>query len=204
MHRGKLRLIIGNMFANKTGFLIHEIETLREFGRKRILVVKPDVDTRSPKGMLRNFHGKQMPALEVPAADPKAVFKRIRDEEQKAGEAYHVIVIDEVQFFPAGFDIVDDLLAHGYDVIAAGLRLNFRGKPFGCTLSLVGLCSGINDIIILNSRCAQCGAEASIPQRIIDGEPAPFDSPEILVGGKDSYEPRCYACFKLPGKPAMI
>ncbi len=49
MPRGELKLIIGNMFGNKTGRLMLEIETLREFGRKRILILKPDVDTRSGK-----------------------------------------------------------------------------------------------------------------------------------------------------------
>jgi hypothetical protein len=38
MPRGEFKLIIGNMFGNKTGRLMLEVETLRQFGRKRILI----------------------------------------------------------------------------------------------------------------------------------------------------------------------
>ncbi len=204
MARGKLKVILGNMFANKTGRLMHEIETLREFGRKKILVLKPDIDTRSGKCLIRDYHGRTMEADEVCVSNPWSAFKTIRQKESEIGSKFHLIAFDEVQFFPVDrgfFQVVDDLLAGGYDVMAAGLALDFKREPFGCTLSLVGLCQGSHDCLWLTPLCARCGKPAPLPQRIIDGNPAPYNSPQVHVGGKETYEPRCYECHELPGRP---
>ena len=204
--RGALKLIIGNMFANKTGRLMHEIETLREFGRKKILVLKPHVDTRSGKGFIKDFHGKKMEAEEVPADNPAAIFRIIAQKESEAGAKFHIVAFDEVQFFSVDsrfFQVVDHLLSRGYDVIATGLALDFKREPFGSTLSLVGLSQNGHDCIWLTPLCARCGKPAALPQRIIDGKPAPYNSPQVQVGGKETYEPRCYDCHELPGAPLL-
>lgn len=207
MARGSIKVIIGNMFANKTGRLMHEIETLREFGRKRVLVLKPNIDTRSGQGLIKDYHGHTMAAHEVPVDDPCAVFRVLRRQESGAGSRFHILAIDEVQFFSADsglFQVADELLSLGYDVIAAGLALDFKREPFGCTLSLVGLCQTSHDCIWLTPLCARCGKPAPLPQRIIDGEPAPYSSPQVQVGGKETYEPRCYECHELPGRPLLL
>lgn len=205
MPRGEFKLIVGNMFGNKTGRLMLEIETLREFGRKRVLIFKPEIDTRSGKGRIQDYHGKTMEALELSIRDPWQVMKIIRQKESELGTRYHIIAFDETQFFPADspfFLVVDELLARGYDVIAAGLALDFKREPFGSTLLLFGFCKGVQDCLWLNPLCARCGKPAALPQRIINGKPAPYDSPQVQVGGKESYEPRCYDCHELPGRPA--
>lgn len=205
--RGVLKLIIGNMFANKTGRLMHEIETLREFGRKKILVMKPNIDTRSGKGFIQDYHGKKMEAQEVPVTAPAALFKVLAEKESEVGTKFHIIAFDEVQFFSVDsgfFQVVDDLLSRGYDVIAAGLALDFKREPFGSTLSLVGLSQNGHDCIWLTPLCARCGKPAALPQRIIDGKPAHYNSPQVQVGGKETYEPRCYDCHELPGRPALV
>jgi len=204
MPRGELKLIIGNMFGNKTGRLILEIETLRQFGKKRVLVLKPDTDTRSGECLIRDYHGKSMEAFEVPARDPWVALRIVREKEAEAGSRFNLIAFDEVQFFAAGsgfFRVVDELLERGYGVLASGLALDFKGEPFGSTLLLFGLCRSNNDCIWLTPLCAQCGAPAALPQRLIDGHPAPYNSPQVHVGGKETYEPRCYDCFELPGRP---
>ncbi len=205
MPRGELKLIVGNMFGNKTGRLMLEIETLREFGRKRVLVFKPEIDTRSGRGAIKDYHGKTMEAMEVSVRNPWESLKTIRQKESELGTRYHIIAFDEVQFFPGDsvfFQVVDELLDRGYDVLAAGLALDFKREPFGSTLLLFGLCKGVQDCLWLNPLCAKCGKMAALPQRIIDGKPAPYNSPQIHVGGMETYEPRCYDCHELPGRPA--
>jgi len=204
MPRGEFKLIIGNMFGNKTGRLMLEVETLRQFGRKRILIFKPDIDTRSDTGYIRDYHGKMMDALEVPAQDPWQMVRVVREKESAMGCRFHMIAVDEVQFFPTEsgfFLVVDELLDRGYDVIAAGLALDFKREPFGSTLLLFGLCKSGHDCMWLNPLCARCGKPALLPQRILDGKPAPYDAPQVQVGGKETYEPRCYDCHELPGRP---
>jgi len=204
MPRGELKLIIGNMFGNKTGRLILEIETLREFGRKRVLILKPDVDTRSGHCLVKDYHGKSMPAQEVPAKNVWTALRIIREMEAEIGRRVNIIAFDEVQFFPADsgfFQLVDELLDRGYDVITAGLALDFKRQPFGSTLLLFGLCRSNHDCTWLTPLCSRCGKPAALPQRILDGHPAPYDSPQVHVGGKETYEPRCYDCHELPGRP---
>jgi len=43
-----------------------------------------------------------------------------------------------------------------------------------------------------------CGGPASRNQRLVDGQPAPWNSPTIMVGGSESYEARCRHCHKVP------
>ncbi len=203
MERGELKLIIGNMFANKTGWLIHIIETLREFGKKKVLVLKPTTDTRSGAGQIKDYHGKTMEATEIPVSNPWFILNIIREKENEIGIRFNIIAFDEVQFFPNDsefFKVVDGLLNLGYDIMAAGLALDFKREPFGSTLILVGLCQNNHNLTWLTSFCVKCGKPAPLPQRIFNGKPAPYDSPQVFVGGKEAYEARCYACHELPDK----
>ncbi len=205
MPRGGFKLIVGTMFGNKTGRLMLEIDTLREFGRKRVLVFKPEIDTRSGKSLIQDYHGKTMEAIELTPGDPWQALKILRKRESEIGTRFHIVAFDEVQFFPAAspfYLVVDELLARGYDVIAAGLPLDFKREPFGSTLLLFGFCTGVQDCLWLNPLCAKCGKPALLPQRIINGKPAPYNSPQVHVGGKETYEPRCHDCHELPGRPA--
>jgi len=134
MPRGELKLIIGNMFGNKTGRLILEIETLRQFGKRRVLVLKPDTDTRSGECLIRDYHGKSMEAFDVPARDPWVALRIVREKEAEAGSRFNLIAFDEVQFFAPDsgfFRVVDELLERGYGVLASGLALDFKGDLSG-------------------------------------------------------------------------
>ena len=50
----------------------------------------------------------------------------------------------------------------------------------------------------LHAICVLCGSPASRNQRLIEGIPARYDSPTIMVGGQESYEARCRACHQVP------
>jgi thymidine kinase len=90
---------------------------------------------------------------------------------------------------------VQDLANRGVRVIAAGLDMDFRGEPFGCMPQLM---SSAEHVDKLHAICVVCGAEASRTQRLIDGRPAAYDDPIILVGGSESYEARCRHCHAVP------
>ena len=49
----------------------------------------------------------------------------------------------------------------------------------------------------LHAICVLCGAPATRTQRLIDGMPAAWNSPTIMVGGSESYEARCRACHQV-------
>lgn len=203
MARGKLlRLFIGNMASGKTRHLLTEIDTLRKYGNKRIIVFKPKTDTRSGANCIKSRKGDEDSAEEIAVSGPKSMLAILRAKESAAGCRYEVIAFDEVQFFPRDsgfFQLVKHLLDDGYDILASGLAFDFRGEPFGSTPDLTVLAE--DRCMWLTAYCTKCGSRAPFPQRIIDGQPAPYDSPQIFVGGDETYEPRCEEHFVLPGRP---
>jgi thymidine kinase len=80
-------------------------------------------------------------------------------------------------------------------VILAGTETDFRGEPFGPMPQLMAVADLVDK---LHAICVVCGGPASRNQRLIDGRPARYDSPTIMVGGRESYEARCRHCHELP------
>src|SRR3984885_10683635 len=193
MARGRvLRLFIGNMASGKTRHLLTEIDTLRKYGNKKIAVFKPATDTRSGMNFIKSRKGDEDAAEEISATNPKEMWPVLRARESAFGCRFEVIAFDEVQFFARDsgfFQLVKHLLDDGYDVLASGLAFDFRGEPFGSTPDLALLAE--DRCMWMTSYCTRCGSRAAYPQRLINGSPAPYDSPQIQVGGDETYEPRC-------------
>ena len=111
---------------------------------------------------------------------------------------YDIVGIDEVQFFSSEIiQLIDELINQDTRVIVAGLDLDFRGEPFGVMPTLLAKAEFVTK---LTAACKICGEAATRTQRIIDGKPALYDSPIILVGAKDSYEARCHKHHIVPKK----
>ncbi|MFA4942630.1 MAG: thymidine kinase [Patescibacteria group bacterium] len=200
--RGNFTLILGNMFAGKTTRLVQLLDNQRTYGKSKIFVIKPEIDHRSGTGFIKSSNETfKFPAYDVSTKNPERMINVIRNEETEHGSRFTLIAIDEIQFFnPSLFQIIDFLLRESYDVIAAGLRLNFRGEPFETSTKLTALIENSSNLHILHSLCTICGKPAHYPQRIIDGKPAHYDSEIVLVGGKESYEARCAEHHEVPGK----
>jgi thymidine kinase len=100
-----------------------------------------------------------------------------------------VVAIDEVQFFDWQVaELCDKLAGDGRRVILAGLDLDFRGEPFGPMPLLMAQAEIVTK---LQAICMVCGALASRTQRLINGQPANYDDPVIMVGASEVYEARC-------------
>lgn len=199
MKRGNFSLILGNMFAGKTEELIKRLRRMEQYEHKNVVVFKPKTDTRSGDGKLKTNKNDTFPAIDI--EDSYEVFKKLSAKKFQDGKHINVVAFDEVQFFQETiYNVIQELLARGYDVIAAGLKLDFRGEPFLSSVLLVGLVKRSSDLLILNSCCSVCGEDAELPERIINGKPARYTDPVKLVGGKESYQPKCYEHFEIRGK----
>lgn len=199
---GKLEMIVGPMRSNKTAELLRRIEIRRQYAHQYVLLLKPSADTKAAAGWVesrnRNGCGK-MEAVEFPSADPWSVLPILEATEQQIGKRVECIAIDEGQFVSDLFVFTKRLLQWEHDVIVSGLELDFRGMPFGEMLQLSWLVrTYAGNITELVAYCS-CGAKALYPQRLVDGKPAPYNSPIIMAG--DNYEPRCDEHFVLPGRP---
>jgi len=107
-----------------------------------------------------------------------------------------IVAIDEAQFLDAGITpLAASFAARGIRVILAGTDTDFRGEPFGPMPQLMAIADVVDK---LHAICVICGGPASRNQRLIEGKPARYDSPVIMVGGRESYEARCRHCHQLP------
>ena len=112
---------------------------------------------------------------------------------------YDMVAIDEVQFFSSDLvQVVSQLADYGFRVVLAGLDQDFRGEPFGCVPDLMAISEKVTK---LHAVCQRCGRDASRTQRLLDGLPAHYEDPIILVGATEHYEARCRHCHEVPGRP---
>ena len=96
--------------------------------------------------------------------------------------------VDEVQFFDVGIvEICEELARAGKRVICAGLDMDFRGEPFG---PMPYLMARAEEVTKLSAICVISGDPATRTQRLINGEPAAYDDPVVLVGADEVYEAR--------------
>lgn len=200
--RGKLELIVGPMRSNKTAELLRRIEIRRQYAKQHVLLLKPSADTKAAAGLVesRNQNGcGRMQAIEFPSHDPWAALPILAEAEQRIGKRIECVAMDEGQFVHDLFGFTKRLLDSGHDVMISGLELDFRGMPFGEMLNLSWLVRTYAGNLTEMVAYCTCGARALYPQRLIDGKPAPYESPVIMAG--DNYEPRCEEHFVLPGRP---
>ncbi|WP_456368008.1 thymidine kinase [Thermococcus sp.] len=185
MHPGGiLEVITGPMFAGKTTELIKRIER-QIFAKRKAALFKPAIDNRYSEREIVAHNGLRYEAFVVPATVEGV--EKIREITLEGN--YEVVGIDEVQFFPMDIvGVLNELADRGIYVIASGLNLDFKADPFPVTRELL---VRADNIIYLTAVCTICGRPATRSQRLIDGKPAPRDSPVILVGGRESYEARC-------------
>ena len=189
---GWVETISGCMFAGKTEELIRRIKVL-EFAKKNILVFKPKIDNRYSNKMVVSHAGSSVESIVV--KNSEEILDYIDDKTE-------VVAIDEAQFFDNNICEVCDYLAHkGIRVMVAGLDMDFRGEPFGPMPTLLTQAEFVTK---LTAVCNNCGQPATRTQRIIDGKPASYDDPIILVGASESYEARCRHCHDVPGKVKLV
>ena len=186
---GWIEVICGCMFAGKTEELIRRINVL-SYARKYILVFKPKIDDRYSTTEIASHAGSKVPCIVISEAKERLAHVNYDTD---------VVAIDEVQFFDEDVvDICEYLADSGLRVMVAGLDKDFRGEPFGV---LPDLLTRAEFVTKLTAVCAKCGAPATRTQRIINGKPASFNDPIVLVGAKEAYEPRCRHCHEIVEKP---
>ena len=179
LQKGWIEIITGPMFAGKSEELIRRLRTL-SYAHKKIVSFKPAIDDRYDKTKIASHDGEMFDAYAIKSA--KDIYQFVDDKTE-------VVAIDEVQFFGTEVsDIIEDLADKGMRVICAGLDLDFRGEPFGPMPTLL---SRAEFVTKLSAACTVCGCAATRTQRLIDGNPANYDDPVILVGAKESYQARC-------------
>jgi len=183
--KGTLEVICGSMFSGKTEELIRRLRRA-EIARQEIQVFKPQLDNRYGVERVTSHNGLHVEAQPVPHAVD--ILGLIRPSTTVVG-------IDEVQFFDWQIaSVTQELADAGMRVIAAGLDMDFRGEPFGPMPLLMAQAEKVRK---LQAICVICGDVASRTQRLVNGQPAAYDDPVIVVGASEAYEARCRTCHEV-------
>lgn len=182
---GWIEVVTGSMFSGKSEELIRRLRRAR-YGNQKVVAFKHSSDKRYDDTRVASH--SQLTIEGVPAGSveemEKLFFEKYSDAE--------IIGIDEVQFFGEPVvEFCEKLANMGKRVIVAGLDQDFRGEPFKPMDALMSKAEYVDKF---NAVCAVCGNPASRSQRLVNGEPAYYDDPIVLVGARESYEPRCRKC----------
>ena len=185
---GWVHVIAGCMFCGKTDEMLRLLRRFSIAGRQ-VVLVKPRLDTRTDEVTVVSRSGAQHRAVTV---------EHSSEIEDAIGNA-DIVAIEEAQFFDADLPVaVEALAAAGKQVVVTGLDRDFRGVPFGTMPRLLALADQVTKLTAI---CMVCGEPATRTQRLIDGQPAPADSPLIVIGGMgdETYEARCRLHHEVPG-----
>jgi thymidine kinase len=174
------------MFSGKTDELIRRMRRA-VIARQKVQVFKPAIDVRYAIEKVTSHAGADFDAIPVECAND--IFARLEPDTTVVG-------VDEAQFFDEGIlDVTSRLAERGIRVLVAGLDQDFRGEPFGPMPALMAKAEHVDK---LQAICMVCGDMASRTQRLVNGSPARYDDPVVIVGASELYEARCRQHHEVP------
>lgn len=188
---GTLEVICGPMFSGKSEELIRRLRRAM-IAKQRVLAFKHNLDNRQTLEYIASHDGRKTKAYAVDTVED--IRKRLTID-------LDVIGIDEVQFF--NYDIVSlihQLVREGKRIIVAGFELDFRGLPMSCMPTLMACADSVTK---LHAICIICGKDAHFSQRLVNGKPASYNDPTIVIGAQECYQARCRDCHVIDKKPTF-
>lgn len=185
-HSGSIEVVTGSMFSGKTDELIRRLRRAT-IARQKVQVFKPVIDNRYQVDKVTSHAGTDFNA--IPVRSSAEMLALLEPDTSVVG-------IDEAQFFDDGIvDIAQQLACRNVRVIVAGLDTDFRGEPFGCMPVFMAIAERVDK---LQAICMVCGESASRTQRLVNGRPAHYNDPIVIVGASEMYEARCRSHHEVP------
>lgn len=173
---GSIEVICGSMFSGKTEELIRRMKRA-QFARLDVEIFKPGIDTRYHEENIVSHDSNAIKSTPVTHSSAILLLSAMT----------RVVGIDEAQFFDEGLvDVCNTLANRGIRVIVAGLDMDYLGKPFGPIPALMAIAEHVTKV---HAVCVQCGSPANYSYR------TSADHKQVLLGERESYEPRCRLCF---------
>lgn len=176
IRKGWIEVVCGSMFSGKTEELIRRLRRA-QIANKKVEIFKPAVDTRYHEENVVSHNATSIRSTPISHSENILLY----------AQGVEVIGVDEAQFMDMELPTVCEKLAkRGVRVIVAGLDMDFEGKPFGPIPQLLAIADYITKV---NAICVKCGDIAHFSYRTVT------DKNRVLLGEKDSYEPRCRTCY---------
>jgi thymidine kinase len=183
---GTIEVITGPMFCGKTDELIRRLRRAT-IARQTVQVFKPALDIRHAGKKVVSHAGTEFSAR--PVGEAREILEQLEP-------GTTVVAVDEAQFLDREIvGVVRRLAERGVRVIVAGLDTDFRGEPFGAMPVLLAVADAVDK---LQAICLVCGEPACRTQRLVNGQPARYQDPVVIVGASELYEARCRAHHQVP------
>jgi thymidine kinase len=182
---GWVEVITGSMFSGKTEELLRRLRRA-EIAGQEVAAFTPAIDDRYGEATLGSHAGRTWEAevVDTTGEGVAEIPGKLNGEQ--------VVAIDEANFFPAELvEVCQELAADGRRVVVSGTDQTYRGEPFEPVPQLMAVAEYVDK---MQAICTECGEPATRNQRLIEGEPAHYDDPTIMVGAEESYEARCRNC----------
>ena len=183
---GWIECICGSMFSGKSEELLRRVKR-GVIAKQNVLLFKPFIDNRYEENKVSTHNGNTFESVNIDKSEE--IYDYIKDKK------YDIIGIAEVQFFDENIvEVINNLADDGVRVIVAGLDMDFKAEPFYPMPEIMAISEMVTK---LHAVCNKCGKEASRSQRLINGEPAKYDDPIVVIGASESYEARCRHCHEI-------
>ena len=183
---GWIECICGSMFSGKSEELLRRIKR-GVIAKQKVLLFKPSIDNRYDENRVSTHNGNSYDSISIEKSSD--ILNFVKDTK------YDIIGIDEIQFFDNDIvKIINKLADDGIRVIVAGLDMDFKAEPFHPMPEIMAISEMVTK---LHAVCNKCGKEASRSQRLINGKPAKYDDPIVVIGASESYEARCRHCHEI-------
>ena len=183
---GWIECICGSMFSGKSEELLRRIKR-GVIAKQKVLLFKPSIDNRYYENRVSTHNGNSYDSISIEKSSD--ILNFVKDTN------YDIIGIDEIQFFDNDIvKIINKLADDGIRVIVAGLDMDFKAEPFHPMPEIMAISEMVTK---LHAVCNKCGKEASRSQRLINGKPAKYDDPIVVIGASESYEARCRHCHEI-------
>ena len=183
---GWIECICGSMFSGKSEELLRRIKR-GVIAKQKVLLFKPSIDNRYDENRVSTHNGNSYDSISIEKSSD--ILNFVKDTK------YDIIGIDDIRFFDNDIvKIINKLADDGIRVIVAGLDMDFKAEPFHPMPEIMAISEMVTK---LHAVCNKCGKEASRSQRLINGKPAKYDDPVVVIGASESYEARCRHCHEI-------
>lgn len=171
-------VFVGPMFSSKTSKMLMTLERFK-YQKKNIIAFKPRIDTRYSDDTIVSHSGWRRHAVAVGSG---AEMLEVLTGTSPAPE---VVVVDELFMIDGAAETLEWLFRElGLTIVVSTLDLSFAGRPFEEVTKIMPWATHLEKCTAI---CTVCGEDAPYTHKKAD------DNEEIVVGGAELYEPRCFA-----------
>ena len=181
----KLYFRHGTVGSAKTLNLLAVAHNYRQ-QEKKVLVMKPDFDTRFGKESVKSRAGLEMQADVL-----------IQSVESLRGIDYtgiNCILVDEAQFLSA--KVIEEFrritLDWGIPILCYGLRTDFKSHLFEGSARLMELADSIEEV---KATCHYCDRKSIMNLKHVNGV-ATSEGATVDLGAEEKYLPTCFKCYQ--------